>query len=83
MRHAFLVLRGFAQVCPIAINTWQLAHEKYVGAFVCGFLISLIWWSNASTSGKSRDWQDGPWYAIGAATGTISGLWLTRWWYGP
>lgn len=76
-----LFARGWLQVALVSANTYQVAHERYLGAFVIGFAISAVWWFNAGSSGKSREWQDGPWYALGAATGTISGLWLTRWWY--
>lgn len=33
---------GFIQVALISVNTWQLAHEKYVGAFLVGFAISMV-----------------------------------------
>jgi hypothetical protein len=83
MRHAAWVgLRGYIQVFPIAVNTYQIAHGYYVGAFVGAFVISLIWWSNAGASGRSKEPMDGPFYALGAALGTVSGIAATRWLYG-
>jgi hypothetical protein len=80
MIHALWIFgRGFAQVAPVAINTWQLAHEKYLGAFICGFVISGIWWKNAGSAARNpADWWI---YGLGASTGTITGLAFTRWWY--
>jgi hypothetical protein len=81
-RRAMLFGRGWLQVALVAANTYQIAHALYVGAFIIGFGISMVWWFNAGSSGRSTDWRDGPFYALGAASGTVSGLLLTRWWYG-
>ena len=82
MKHAAGVfLRGFVQVCPVAINTVQLAHGHMLGAFIVSFWISAVWWGNAKASGQSRVASDGPWYALGAACGTLTGLQVTRWMY--
>jgi hypothetical protein len=83
VRHAlWIASRGFAQVFPVAVNTVQIARGYYIGAAIGAFVISLIWWSNAGSSGRSRDPLDGPFYAFGAMLGTISGIAFTRWIYG-
>lgn len=80
-RRGSLFIRGFLLVMLVAINTYQLAHRHYLGAFIVGFLISLTWWFNAGASGRSDDKIDGLFYALGAATGTVSGLFLVSFYY--
>jgi hypothetical protein len=70
-------LRGFVLVALVAMNTTQIASGRYVGAFVIGGLISFVWWANSSS--KREDFQGaGAVYALGAATGTVVGMWLGR-----
>lgn len=80
-RYLLLFARGFLVVSLVAVNTYQLAHEHFLGAFIVGFLISLTWWFNAGTSGRSVDRNDGFFYALGAATGTVTGLFLVTRFY--
>lgn len=74
-----LWIRGFIQVSLVAANTTQVAHGKYAGAFVVGWLISAVWWSNSS--GKRPDIPGaGAVYALGASCGTVLGMWIgTNW----
>jgi hypothetical protein len=73
--YARIWLRGFLLVALVAMNTRQVASGQYGGAFICGGLISLVWWSNSSK--HREDIQGaGPVYAFGAAVGTITGMWL-------
>ena len=64
---------AWAQVFLVAVNTWQIANSKYVGAVIVGFLISLVWTSNvkrvafATTAYRII-------YCLGASAGTITGL---------
>ena len=78
MRHFQTFGRGFALVTVTAANVSQIAAGRYGGAFLCGFLISFLWWRNA----RGAAVEDGPYlrecYALGAACGTICGMWLTR-----
>ena len=82
MSRVLLFLRGWFLVMLVSANTVQIAHQHYIGATLLGFAISMVWWMNAGSSGRSTDWRDGVWYAAGAALGTLSGLFLTNWWYG-
>jgi hypothetical protein len=72
-----LFLRGFILVALVSANTRQIANGRYAAAFVVGGLISLFWWSNSS---KDRpDFSGaGVVYALGAACGTVAGMWLGR-----
>lgn len=72
-----MFLRGFALVALVALNTRQIAGGHYGGAFVVGGAISLVWWQNSSA--KREDVPGaGITYALGAACGTVLGMWLGR-----
>lgn len=75
--YARLFGRGLLQVALVAANTRQIASGRYSGAFIVGGMISLVWWSNSS---KNRpDFKGaGLVYALGAASGTVVGMWLAR-----
>ena len=81
MKTLRLIARGFLQLNQLEINTVKIAHGHVLGSFAVSFWISLVWWGNAGASGRSREWSDGPWYALGAACGTVTGLQFTRWLY--
>lgn len=72
--------RGFVIVFLTASNVVQVSHGHYGGALVGGFLISSLWWSNShaaklDTPGASIA------YGLGAALGTVTGMYVTAWWY--
>jgi hypothetical protein len=71
-----LFLSAGLQVLLVAVNTYQLAHKKWVGCVIVGFLISFIWTFNVKkiSIGSLRDRI---FYAAGAATGTLAGLLLS------
>lgn len=77
MIYARTFLRGFVLVALVAMNTRQVATGRYLGAFVIGGLISLVWWQNSSAT---REEYRGAalLYALGAACGTVCGMWLGR-----
>lgn len=72
-----LFLSAFCQVLLIAINTWQLSHEKYLGAFIVGFGISLVWTFNVRRI-VIADWSDRACYALGGAVGSLAGLMIAK-----
>jgi hypothetical protein len=72
-----LFLRGFVMVTLVAANTRQIANGRYAAAFVVGGLISLVWWSNSSKD-RPNFRGAGLVYALGAACGTVCGMWLGR-----
>jgi hypothetical protein len=67
------VLTGFIQVALVGINTWQIAHSKWLGCAVVGFLISYVWTWNVKKVAFGTH-TDRLVYASGAAMGTIAGL---------
>ena len=80
MTHLAIALRGFGIVFVTAANVLQVSHGHYGGALVGGFLISFLWWTNsymAKTHVPGASFA----YAAGAALGTVSGMWVTAWFY--
>lgn len=68
---------GFIQVVLVAINTYQIAHEKYVGATIVGFGISLFWSYNVKKVAFGT-FTDRIIYASGAAFGSLTGLIISK-----
>jgi uncharacterized membrane protein YoaK (UPF0700 family) len=70
-------LRGFLLVALVSLNTRQIAGGHYGGAFLVGGMISAVWWSNSSAKREDARcvWAA---YALGAACGTVLGMWLGR-----
>jgi hypothetical protein len=72
-----LFLRAFVLVTMVSMNTRQIANGRYGAAFLVGLVISWIWWSN--TSKDRPDFKGaGLVYGVGAACGTVAGMWLGR-----
>jgi hypothetical protein len=68
-----LFITGFVQVFFVAINTYFLSKEFYIGVFICGTIISFIWSWNVKkiAFGSFRDRIA---YAFGAGCGSLVGL---------
>jgi len=75
-----IFLAGFLQVVLISINTWQLAHEKVIGAFIVAFLISMVWATNVRRIALGDTW-DKFFYALGAAIGAVVGIYISKFIY--
>lgn len=75
-----LFLSGIIQVLLVATNTYQIAHKKWIGCFVVGFLISFVWTFNVKKIAFGTI-KDRILYATGAAFGTILGLMLSTYIY--
>ena len=71
------LLYAYTQVMLVVINTWQVAHQKFVGAIIVGFLISLVWTFNIKRVAFG-DWTTRFIYCTGASIGTASGLIITK-----
>lgn len=67
--------QGLIYVGLQAANVAQIARHHYVGAFVVGYLISQLWAWNVKSIAKRSGWG-GTVYAVGAAFGTVAGMWL-------
>lgn len=75
--HARNFTTGMIQVCLVVTNTWQIANEKFIGAIIVGFLISLVWTFNVRAAAFGTLWQRVS-YCSGAAAGTAIGLITTQ-----
>jgi hypothetical protein len=75
-----LFATGFLQVLLVCLNTYQVAHEKWVGVFFVGFGISFLWSFNVKRIAFGT-LQDRILYAFGAAIGSISGLLIAKLYY--
>jgi hypothetical protein len=69
-----LFITGFIQVYFVAVNTYFIANEMYLGVLIASFMISLIWSFNVKkvAFGSTNDRLI---YAIGASLGSLIGLW--------
>lgn len=73
-----LFLRAFLQVSLVALNVSQIAKGNYVGGFVVGGAISLLWFTNARSAGREEVRGAAVAYALGASAGTVTGMFLSR-----
>jgi len=69
-----LFITGYSQVYFVAVNTYFLSKEMYLGVFVSAFIISMIWSFNIKkiAFGSTNDRLV---YALGATLGSVCGLW--------
>lgn len=72
----YLGFTGFAQVFFVSVNTFFLAKGFYLGVLIAAFAISLIWSFNVKkvAFGSFRDRLI---YSIGAALGSVAGLYFS------
>jgi hypothetical protein len=68
-----LFTTGFIQVFFVAVNTYFLSREFFLGVFICAFMISFIWsWNVKKVAFGTL--TDRIMYALGAAFGSMFGL---------
>jgi hypothetical protein len=70
----YLFLTGFIQVYFVAVNTYFIANEMYLGVLIAAFMISWIWSFNVKKVAFGLN-IDRLIYAIGATVGSLLGLW--------
>jgi hypothetical protein len=73
-----LAFRGWLMVSLVSLNSVQIIHQRYVSAAIVGFCISALWWTNSSKHRPDSRWA-GVVYALGAAAGTVTGMWIGNW----
>lgn len=68
-----IFITGFIQVFFVAINTFLISKELYLGVLACGFTISLVWSFNVKkiAFGTMKERLQ---YSIGAGFGSLFGL---------
>jgi len=76
IRKLTLFSAAFCQVGLVAVNVYQISHRHFGGAFVVGFLISLLWSFNIKGVAFG-DRTDRVVYCLGAACGTVMGMLLS------
>jgi uncharacterized membrane protein YdjX (TVP38/TMEM64 family) len=69
--------RAFVMVFLVSANTVQISQRQYAGAFLCGCLISLVWYLNVGKASHDQRWQAVLAYALGAGCGTVCGMWIS------
>ena len=74
-----LAFRGWLMVTLVSLNTVQIAHGRAAQACVVGFGISWLWWANSSKH-RCDTKGAGMVYALGAALGTLTGMWIGNNW---
>jgi hypothetical protein len=72
-----LFLTGWIQVVLVAINTWQIPNEKYIGSVFVGFLISFVWTFNVKKIAFGT-LLDRVVYSSGAMVGVLSGMLIIK-----
>lgn len=72
--------RAFSIVTLTALNVTQVSQFNIVPAFFTGGMLSWVWWANTRAANRddSREAQFA--YALGAACGTVTGMFLGGLW---
>ena len=70
-----LFFTGFLQVFFVAINTYFITQQLFIGVFIVSFLISFIWSFNVRKV-VFGNLKDRIIYSLGASIGGLSGLLL-------
>lgn len=68
-----LFATGAVQVYFVAINTYFLSREFYLGVTFAAFMISMIWSHNIKKIAFGT-WTDRVLYSLGATVGSLAGL---------
>jgi len=77
-----IAARGFVIVFLTALNVVQIAGGHYGGAFIVGGAISWVWFGNSRTAAHTNAPYARQAYALGAALGTIAGMFVGGLWKG-
>lgn len=72
-----LFFTGMVQVFFVAMNTYFISRAFWQGVLVCGFSISLIWSWNVKRI-VFGDFNDRLLYSLGAAIGSLLGMFLSK-----
>ncbi len=73
----YLFIAALLQVGCVSLNVYQVSHRYFIGAFIVGFLISILWSFNVKRISFGTTW-DRVIYALGAATGTVLGILISH-----
>lgn len=71
--------RAFSIVTVTALNVTEISHFHPLTAFFTGGLLSYIWWGNSQKASVTIGVPGGAFaYGLGAACGTVTGMFLGR-----
>lgn len=72
--------RAFLIVTCTALNVTQVSQHHFISAFFTGGLLSFVWWANTKSAAHT-DLRGAQYvYALGAACGTVFGMFLGGIW---
>jgi hypothetical protein len=69
--HIKLFFTAFLQVALVALNTWEISHEKYVSGAITSALAAFIWTYNVKKLAFAGT-NDRIIYSLGAGAGAYS-----------
>lgn len=72
-----LCARGWLIVSLTSANVRAVSAGNYPLAFVIGFAISCVWWTNSQSAAHTNDPVARWCYALGAGLGTVTGILAT------
>jgi len=70
-----LYISGVVQVLLVVVNTVLISHQKPLGIFFVGGLISLVWSWNVKRVAFGN-WKERITYSLGAGSGSLAGYYL-------
>lgn len=82
MIYVLIAAQGFVIVFLTALNVTQIASGHYGSAFIVGGAISYVWFGNSRTAAHSKAPYARQAYSLGAALGTIAGMFIGGLWKG-
>ncbi len=71
-----LFFSAFTHVLLISFNTYLIVKEYYIGVFVLGACVSLVWTFNIKKMSIGT-LKERIVYSLGAGTGAVTGLYLS------
>ena len=72
-----IFFQSFLQIGLVAVNTFLISKQLFLGVFICSSAISLLWAFYVSKIALS-DLRQKIIYALGAGFGAITGLFLVN-----
>lgn len=74
---AMLATMMVVQFALLTMNYRFIAHSNYVGAVATDAAIAALGWSILKRVQEATSWHERTGYVIGAALGSVIGIWLT------
>lgn len=65
-----------------SINTRVCAQGRYVSSMLSDGMIATVQFSLIQRVASASTWAERGAYIVGGMLGGVSGIWMTKWWYG-